>query len=569
MSSQRSATVRRSAETLRLNDDEQRSIRYGLVLSRLAGYLLRYRGPVAVSLVTLIVYSAATVAMPWVVKVAIDNYIANESRDLAGLAGMVGLFGVLALIQFGTGYVHRIILVCVGQNMLYTMRTDLFSQLQRLPMAFFDQNQSGKIMSRIQNDVEHLQELNVIFILSLANALSAVGIVAAMIAMNMPLALMTLAVVGVLIPTLAAFQKLARGPYQRVRQALAEVNSRLQENITGIRVIQSLNRQGENARGFDNASSEYLAASLIQARYWPGLFLSVELLTGFTLVLLVAIGGNMIIQGTLEVGVVVAFALYVERLFDPIQQITNQFEQLQRAMVAGDRIFELLDATPESSHGRNGTGLAGFRGEVHYEGVDFSYEPERPVLRDVDLHIAGGETVAFVGPTGAGKTTLISLLLRYYDPVSGRITLDGVDIRDVDQASLAGQMSVVLQEPHLFSGTVSENIRYSRVEATDEEVVAAATAVGAHQFITELEDGYETHLHERGGNLSVGQRQLVSFARALVADPRILILDEATASIDTYTELLIQQALQELPDRAGDRPSSVHDQERRPHRRRR
>ena len=536
----------RSAETLRLNDAEQRSIRYGLVLSRLAGYMLRYRGQVGLSLVTLFAYSATAVAMPWVVKVAIDSYIANESRDLAGLARMVGLYGGLALIQLATGYVHRIILVRVGQSMLYTMRADLFTQLQRLPMAFFDQNQSGKIMSRIQNDVEHLQELNVIFILSLANALSAVGIIAAMIVMNLPLALMTLAAVFVLIPTLVMFQRLARGPYQRVRQALAEVNSRLQENITGIRVIQSLNRQDENARSFDNASREYLTASLVQARYWPGLFLSVELLTGLTLVLLVAVGGNMVIQGSLEVGVVVAFALYVERLFDPIQQITNQFEQLQRAMVAGDRIFELLDATPESSHARNGTGLAGFRGEVRYEGVGFSYDPESPVLQDIDLHIAGGETVALVGPTGAGKTTLISLLLKYYNPVVGRITLDGIDIRDLDRTSLAGQMGVVLQEPHLFSGTVIENIRYNRARATDEEVVAAATVVGAHQFISELEDGYDTYLHERGGNLSVGQRQLVSFARALVAYPRILLLDEATASIDTYTEMLIQQALQEL-----------------------
>ena len=491
-------------------------------------------------------YSGTVVALPWIVKTAIDRHIATESGDMAGLAALVGLFMVVSVIQLITGYVHRRILVRVGQQMVYAMRVDLFGQLQRLSMTFFDQNQTGKIMSRIQNDVEHIQELNVIFIMSVANAVSIVGIVAAMIAMDVPLAVMTLAVVLLLIPALVLFQRLARAPYQRVRQTLAEVNSRIQEAISGVRVVQSLNRQETNIRIFDGANRTLLDASVVEARYWPGLFLSVEVLTGVTLALLVSVGGNMVLQGSLGVGVVVAFALYVERLFDPIQQVTNNLEQLQRAMVAGDRIFELLDLEAEASEGNSAVELPPISGEVRYEAVDFHYVPEAPVLDRVDLHIMAGETVALVGPTGAGKTTIASLLLHFYDAVNGRITLDGQDIRNVEQSSLARQVSVVLQEPYLFTGTVSENIRYNRSEATDEEVVRAAKTVRAHEFIVDLEKGYDTHLYERGGNLSVGQRQLISFARALVADPRILILDEATASIDTYTEVVIQQALEEL-----------------------
>ena len=351
-------------------------------------------------------------------------------------------------------------------------------------------NKVGKIMSRIQNDVEQIQELIIIFVITLANTVSIVGIVAAMMFMNVPLGLMPVAL-------------------------------------------------------FEEANHAHLSANLLATRYWAGLFPTVGLLTAICLVLVVAVGGNMVLQGTLQVGVVVAFALYVERLFGSVQEIASQFGELQKAMVAGDRIFELLDKEPNVTDRPDAAELPAVRGEVRFEGVDFHYVPETPVLRDVDLHIAAGETVAFVGPTGAGKTTLISLLLRYYDVVQGRITLDGHDVRDVEQVSLARQMSVVLQEPFLFTGTVKDNICYNRTDTTDRDIEEAAKAVEAHDFITEMERRYDTLLQERGGNLSVGQRQLVSFARALVADPRILILDEATANIDTYTELLIQEALKD------------------------
>ena len=331
-----------------------------------------------------------------------------------------------------------------------------------------------------------------------------------------------------------------------MRHAIAEVNSLIQENIAGVRVIQSLNRQETNAGLFEDANHGHLVANLQAARYWVGLLPTVETLTAVALVLLVSIGGNMVLQGSLEVGVVVAFALYVERLFNPVQELTTQFDELQKTMIAADRIFELLDVEPEVSDRPDAADLPPIRGEVRFEAVDFHYSPDTPVLRKVDLHIREGETVALVGPTGAGKTTIVSLLLRYYDVVNGQITVDGYDTREIDRVSLARQMGVVLQEPYLFSGTVSENIRYNRTGATDQEVVEAARTVTAHEFIIGLDKGYDTPIQERGGNLSVGQRQLISFARALLADPRILVLDEATANIDTYTEMLIQQGLKEL-----------------------
>ena len=541
-----STDARAPSSSLVLNDSEQRPIKYRVIVLRLLGYLTRHPTPMAITVVAMLVYSGAVVAMPWLVKLAIDQHIVTRSGELLRLAGIVALYLLAALVQLVSGYIHRRIFAKLGQEMVYEMRTELFDQLQQLSVSFFDNNRAGRIMSRVQNDVEQLQELVLIFVISLANVVSVAGIAVAMMFMDMTLALMMLTLALCIVPALTVWQRLARPHYQRVRQTIAEVNSRFQEDIAGVRVVQSLNRQGTNAGRFDEANHGHLASSLMALRYWAGIFPSMELLTAVALVLVVYVGGNMVLGGSLEVGVLIAFALYIERLFGPIQEMANQFEQLQKAMVSADRIFELLDVKPQVSDRPGAKKLPLIRGEVRYEGVGFHYTPETPILHHVDLQINAGETVALVGPTGAGKTTLASLLLRYYDAVQGRITVDGYDIRDVNQASLARQMSVVLQEPYLFSGTVRDNIRYNSIEATDEEVVRAATAVGAHDFVTELEDGYDTLLQERGGNLSVGQRQLISFARALVVDPRILILDEATANIDTYTEVLIQEALKEL-----------------------
>jgi ABC-type multidrug transport system fused ATPase/permease subunit len=333
----------------------------------------------------------------------------------------------------------------------------------------------------------------------------------------------------------------------RIRRAIAMVNGEYNQNITGVRVVQSLNRQGENLKHFNGLNREFLDANLEAARFSGSLQPIVECLTGIGMGIgVVLVGGILLQRGQIEWGVLIAFALWVQRFFEPIRQLTMQYSQMQRAMAAGVRIFELLDVRPEIEDAPDAIEMPTIRGEIRFEHASFHYVPGVDVLQDINLHITPGETVALVGATGAGKSTLATLLHRFADVTQGRITIDGFDIRQVQRQSLVRQMSMVLQEPYLFSGTIKENIRYAHTEASDADVVAAAQAVGAHDFIMALKHGYETTLAERGVNLSVGQRQLLSFARAIVGNPRILILDEATANIDTHTEILIQNALKSV-----------------------
>ena len=514
------------------------------VVVRLMAYFKPHWRLLLLTTAAMLVYTTTVVAMPWLIKEIIDGYIRRE--DLSGLNRIGALFVAIAAIQFGANYVHLRSMAFIGVRVLLKLRTELFRHIHRLSMSFFDRSEVGMTMSRVQNDVHQIQDFLSIVVLTLADVLSIAGIITAMVLMDAQLAVITLSVVPLLFILLAVWQRYARRTFMRVRRAIAVVNSGLQENISGVRVVQSLNREDANIRRFGDANRENLGANLEASRYTAALMPSVEVLSALGLALVVFFGGRMVLAGSLDVGVLVAFALYIQRFFDPVRNLTMQYGSLQRAMASGARVFELLDVEPDFVDKPGAIEVDKVAGDVRYEGVGFRYEPETPVLEGIDLHARAGETVALVGPTGAGKTTLVSLLLRFYDVTEGRITVDGHDIRDVSQDSLGRQMSVVLQEPYLFSGTVRENIRYNRVDATDEQVEAAARAVGAHDFIEGLSEGYDTQLQERGGNLSVGQRQLVSFARALVADPRILILDEATANIDTQTELQIQSALGEL-----------------------
>ena len=517
------------------------------VVTRLISYIMPHKGIAILSLLTMLVTTTTIVVQPWIIKLGIDELVDAPSRgDVGALAVVMSMFIGNILVRFVSNYLYQVSLARVSQGVLYTLRSRIFAHLQRLSTSFYDKNEVGRIMSRGQNDVNQLQEFLNLVISSLADMLSLFGIILAMFLLDVQLALITLTVVPVLIGIMVVWQRIAWGTFMRVRQAISVVNANLQENISGVRVVQALNREETNMRRFDEVNNGHLDANLHASRLSAALMPTVEILTAVSIGLVVVFGGSMAINGVLEVSVIVAFALYVQRFFDPIRNLTMQYTQFQRAMTSGVRIFALLDTPVEVADKQDAIELPPVKGAVSLEDVRFHYVPDVEVVRGVSLDIKAGETVAFVGETGAGKTTLVALLNRFYDVSSGRITVDGHDLRDVTQDSLARQTAMVLQEPFLFSGSIRDNITYNHPDAPQETVEAIARAVGAHDFIERLPHGYETPVSERGQNLSVGQRQLISFARALLADPRILVLDEATANIDSYSESLIQQALTEV-----------------------
>ena len=517
------------------------------VVTRLLSYIMPHKGLAVLSLLTMLVTTFTIVAQPWIIKLGIDELVDAPNRGNVGaLAFVMALFLGNIAVRFVANYLYQTTLARVSQGVLYSLRSRIFAHLQRLSTSFFDKNEVGRIMSRGQNDVNQLQEFLNLVITSLADILSLFGIVLAMFLLDVQLALITLTVVPVLIGIMVAWQRIAWGTFMRVRQAIAMVNANLQENISGVRVVQALNREDTNMRRFDEVNNGHLDANLHASRLSAALMPTVEILTAVAIGLVVVFGGSMAINGAMEVSVIVAFALYVQRFFDPIRNLTMQYTQFQRAMTSGVRIFALLDTPVEVEDKPDAVELPPIRGAVGLHDVRFHYVPDVEVVRGVSLDVKAGETVALVGETGAGKTTLVSLLNRFYDVTGGRITVDGHDLRDVTQDSLARQTAMVLQEPFLFSGSVRNNIAYNHPDAPQADIEAAARAVGAHDFISRLPEGYDTPVSERGQNLSVGQRQLISFARALLADPRILVLDEATANIDSYSESLIQQALTEV-----------------------
>ena len=529
-----------------LSDDNIAGAAYDhKVVTRLMTYIWPYKRHAIIAMIAVLLYTVGNVAVPWLMMMGITWAVEPENVPRLHIIGLVFL-GV-TILHFGANFVQFIYMPKVGQGILYSLRTGMFNHLQELSPSFFHRTPVGRIMSRSQSDVLQLQETFELIVQSFSDLLSLVGIIAFMLFIDWQLALVSMSILPVLFFVLGYWQKFARHSFMRIRRAIAMVNGEYNQNITGVRVVESFNRQEANMKHFDDLNTEHLNANLEASRYSGTLQPFVESLMGIGMGFgVVLVGGIMVKGDDLEWAVLLAFALWIQRFFEPVRHLTMQYSQLQRAMAAGVRIFEVLDLKPEVMDKPDAIELPEINGEIKFEDVNFQYVKDVKVLKEINLHIKPGENVALVGSTGAGKSTLVTLIHRFADVTNGRITVDGHDIRDVTRNSLVGQMSMVLQEPYLFSGTVADNIRYSNKDISEEDVVTAAQTVGAHDFIMNLENGYRTVLAERGINLSVGQRQLLSFARAVVGNPRVIILDEATANIDTHTEVLIQQALQKV-----------------------
>ncbi len=529
----------------RLDDEEQSLKVYDMKLAfRMMSYMKPYKLGLTAIMFTLTVSTVSQVATPWIIGHAIDSYI--TSGDLGGLNKIVLLFMGNAALGWAANYVNLILVAKIGQSILYTMRTQMFDHLQKQSMSFYDKNETGRIMSRVQNDVSQIQDTLSQGFLTFGDITLLLFIVVVMMVLDVKLALLTFVVIPLLVGTMVIWQGHARSAFMRTRRSISVVNAKLQENISGVRAIQSMNREKVNMEQFDKLNNANLQANLGATRLSSALMPVVEVLSALSIAIVIMYGGYLALNGHITTGLLLSFALYAQRFFEPIRNITQEYASFQRAMVAGHRIFQVLDTKPDVQDSPNAVELPAVKGEIVFNNVNFHYNKEVPILKDFNLHIKPGETIALVGPTGAGKSTVASLVSRFYDVSSGSITIDGHDLRDIKRSSLAKQIAMVLQDPFLFTGTIRENIRYGRLEATDAEVEKAAMLVGMEPFLSKMEKGLDTPIFERGVNLSVGQRQLISFARAVLADPRILILDEATANIDTQTEMVIQQALKTL-----------------------
>ena len=528
--------------------------------------LLRYFRPHAWGLlvvaILLVLGSAIEVVGPYLLQVAVDQFIVPQGTPppswlawlipfgidlLPGLARLMVFILSMYVLRWLTMSTQFLMMNIIGQKVLLKMRTEILERIHALSLKFFDEREAGDLMSRLVNDTQVINQVfsgGIVRLLSVS--LSLFGIVVAMLSLRWDLALASFAILPLMLLATSAFAQRARTAFRRTRKTIGDVSSELQENIAGVREVQAFARERTNVAEFQQINRANRDAN-VQAQTLTSAFTpALDVLSTAALALVLGYGGWLVVQGRATIGLVIAYMTYVQRFYRPIQMISSLWTQFQSAIAGAERIFDLVDTKPEVTDAPGAIELPPIQGRVAFEYVHFAYKPEEPVLCDISLEAQPGQTVALVGPTGAGKTSIISLLMRFYDVDDGRITIDGYDIRDVTQASLRQQMGVVLQDTFLFSTSVMENIRYGRLDATDEEVMEAARLANAHDFIMRLPEGYETNIGERGSNLSQGQRQLVSIARAILCDPRILILDEATSSVDTRTELLIQAALDQL-----------------------
>jgi ATP-binding cassette subfamily B protein/subfamily B ATP-binding cassette protein MsbA len=482
---------------------------------------------------------------PWLIGRAIDRFILRG--DPAGLSRtMLLLFAVYLVGAFASrGQVYGV--GSVAQRLLASMRERIFETVQHLPLRFFDRRPIGDLMSRVTNDVDTLNQLFSQGLTQLLGSLfSLVGILVAMLYLQWNLALACFAIIPIMLLTTSFFARRARAAFRLTRETVGDVTANLQEDIVGVREAQAFNRTDRNIARFRERNAANRDANVQAVAITSAFSPAIDVLSTLATALVIGYGGYLVFAGTLSVGVLTAFLIYVQQFFRPVQLASQFYTQAQAALAGAERIYSILDEEPEPPDPPGARLVGRIEGRVTFDDVSFAYEPGRPVLRDVSVEIEAGQTVALVGPTGAGKTTMASLIPRFYDVTSGTVGIDGRDVREYARKDLRENIGIVLQEPFLFSGTIAENIRYGRLDAPREDIEQAARTVDAHGFISALPDGYDTVLGEGGGSLSQGQRQLLSFARAVLTDPRILILDEATSNIDTRTERTIQDALATL-----------------------